>query len=389
MTATPRLTLLALTCAALTACSSSGGLLESDTIDYKSAKKSNSLEMPPDLVSPRQDERYAMPAGGTGAATWSDYHDERNAQSQRVGSEDVLVQVPDMHIERSGEQRWLVIEHADAAKLWPELRMFWEQLGFNIQTDRPDIGIMETDWAEDRAKIPQDFIRRTIGKVFDQAFSTGLRDRFRTRIEIDARAPTGTVNVYISHRGMEEVYADKNKDRTVWQPRPSDPELEAEMLRRLMIHLGIDKQKAADKLAASAGAAAGTAAPASPVQATLVAEDGQPPFLRIGLDFERAWRQVGVALDRSDFTVEDRNREEGLYYVRYIDTDQARAEKGFFAKLAFWRGDAPINSEFRVQLKSDGGDSARTIVRILNAQNQPESSETARRILSLLHEKLQ
>lgn len=387
MTATPRLTFLALACAALTACSS-GGLLESDTIDYKSAKKSNSLEMPPDLVGPRQDERYAMPAGSTGAATWSDYRDERNAQSQRVGSEDVLVQVPDMHIERSGEQRWLVIEHADAAKLWPELRIFWEQLGFNIQTDRPDIGILETDWAEDRAKIPQDFIRRTIGKVFDQAFSTGLRDRFRTRIEIDTRAAAGTVNVYVSHRGMEEVYADKNKDTTVWQPRPSDPELEAEMLRRLMIHLGVDKQKADDKLAASANSSgtASAAAPVAPVQATLVANDGQAPFLRIDLDFDRAWRQVGVALDRSDFTVEDRNREEGLYYVRYIDTDQARAEKGFFSKLAFWRGDAPINSEFRVQLKSDG---TRTIVRILNAQGQPETSETARRILTLLHEKLQ
>ena len=116
MTAIPRLTFLALACAALTACSS-GGLLESDTIDYKSAKKSNSLEMPPDLVGPRQDERYAMPAGSTGAATWSDYRDERNAQAQRVGSEDVLVQVPDMHIERSGEQRWLVIEHADPSRL--------------------------------------------------------------------------------------------------------------------------------------------------------------------------------------------------------------------------------------------------------------------------------
>ena len=36
-----------------------------------------------------------------------------------------------------------------------------------------------------------------------------------------------------------------------WQPRPPDPELEAEMLRRLMVRLGSDNQRAATSVAAA------------------------------------------------------------------------------------------------------------------------------------------
>lgn len=381
---TPRHTLIAAACCTLAACSS-GSLLESDTIDYQSAKKGSSLEVPPDLATPRQDERYALPGGNGASATWSDYRNARGEQNARLGNGDVLVQVPDMHIERSGDQRWLVLQGANAEKLWPELRIFWEQLGFVIQTDRPDIGVMETDWAEDRAKIPQDFIRKTIGKVFDQAFSTGLRDRFRTRLEPGQQPDT--LEIYISHRGMEEVYADKNKDTTIWQPRPTDPGLESEMLRRLMIYLGQDKQKAAESVAAaSAVPAASDAAAAPATDIRLVTTAGQPPYIHIGDSFDRAWRQTGVALDRSGFTVEDRNRDAGLYYIRYIDTDQARAEKGFFSKLAFWRSDREGNGNaYRILVKEISGASQ---VSVLNAEGKLESSDTARRILTVLTEKL-
>ena len=101
---------------------------------------------------------------------------------------------------------------------------------------------METDWAENRAMIPSGPIRNLLGKIIDSAYSTGERDKFRTRLERGS-AP-GTTEIYISHRGMVEVYTSKDESSTVWQPRPPDPELEAEFLGRLMLRFGVDDARA-------------------------------------------------------------------------------------------------------------------------------------------------
>ena len=86
---------------------------------------------------------------------------------------------------------------------------------------------METEWAENRAKLPQDLIRKTIGKLLDGMYSTGERDKFRTRLERNAQ---GGVEIYITHRGLQEIYPTKERDSTTWTVRPSDPDLEAELL---------------------------------------------------------------------------------------------------------------------------------------------------------------
>src|SRR6185369_154093 len=125
-------------------------------------------------------------------------------------------------------------------KVWPVVREFWIEKGFTIQRENPEAGIMETDWAEDRAKIPQDLLRRTIGRVFDGLYSTPTRDKFRTRLEKNA---DGSTEVYVSHRGMEEVYTSSADERTIWQPRPANPELEAEFLQLLALKFGYDDKK--------------------------------------------------------------------------------------------------------------------------------------------------
>jgi outer membrane protein assembly factor BamC len=256
---------------------------------------------------------------------------------------------------------------------------FWLETGFILNVERPEVGVMETDWAEDRAKIPQDFIRSALGKVLDGMFSTPVRDKFRTRLE--AGRDPNTVEIYISHRGMMEIYPNEAKDTTVWQPRPADPELEAEMLRRLMVRLGAAEERAA---------AIVKAAPTTE-RAALKAASGGKVLLSLEESFDRAWRRVGLALDRVGFTVEDRDRSKGIYFVRYVDPDadiQTKKSEGLLSKLAFWRSDEKAvakGGEYRLLVRGEGETS---VVSVMTREGGEDSSETARRILGLLQEQL-
>ena len=363
----------------LAGCSSS--LLESKRIDYKSgARQIAPLEIPPDLTAPTRDDRFAVPdVAPRGVATYSAYNADRAGQPAVSGAGEVMPTPESMRIERAGSQRWLVVP-GTADQLWPQVKDFWLELGFILNIDSPEIGVLETDWAEDRAKIPQDFIRSTLGKVLDGIFSTPERDKFRTRLEVGKES--GTVEIYISHRGMMEIYPTEAKDSTIWQPRPADPELEAEMLRRLMISLG------ADEVRAKAALSTAPAAERARVAATV---DGEVK-LQLDEPFDRAWRRVGLALDRIGFTVEDRDRAQGLYFVRYVDPDVDNRSKqggdGFLSKLAFWRSSDKVavsGGEYRLSVQGQGDASA---VTVLTREGGVDTSETAKRMLGLLQQEL-
>ena len=345
-------------------------LLDSDKLDYKSAVKGASLDVPPDLTQLSKDSRYVVTGGVTSASSY------QGAAATSAVSTTAPAVVGDVRIERSGDQRWLVINRP-ADKLWDPVREFWQESGFNLTTDQAAIGIMETDWAENRAKIPQDFIRSTIGKVFDGIYSTGERDKFRTRVELNAN---GGTEIYITHRGMQEVYSNQSKDSTVWQARPTDPELEAEFLRRLMVKLGVAQEQSKALVAASA---AGTA-PQAPARVTTV---NNVPVLQLNDGFDRAWRRVGLTLDRTGFTVEDRDRSQGLYFVRYIAPTGDKKEPGFFAKyLSFGSSNTAIAPlKYRVAVRSVGN---ATTVSVLNAAGAPETSADAQRILQVIADDL-
>ncbi|MBL8454226.1 MAG: outer membrane protein assembly factor BamC [Zoogloea sp.] len=366
----------------------SGSLLESKKIDYKSAAVAptrSTLEIPPDLTAPTADDRYAVPdINPKGTATFSAYNAERSGQAASGGAATPAVtrvapqSIDKMRVERSGSQRWLVVP-GTADKLWPQVREFWQENGFILNVDRPEIGVMETDWAENRAKIDNGIIRNTIGKVIDGLYSTPERDKFRTRLE--SAGESGFVEVFISHRGMMEIYPNEAKDRTVWQPRQADPELEAEFLQRLMIRLGADETRAKAQIAAVPQVEKAKLQNASGGAAVLQVEEG----------FDRAWRRVGLALDRVGFTVEDRDRSQGLYYVRYVDpeTDKKKGDdEGILSKLAFWRSNkTPVasGSQYRVYVK--GADSAST-VQVLTREGGTDTSESARKIMGLLFQQL-
>ncbi len=360
---------------ALASCSSLGTIeLPSKKIDYKSAGKLPPLDVPPDLTRPSADDRFAVPdVNPKGSATYSAYSKDRSGQAQ-TSTSTVLPQLSDARVERSGTQRWLVVK-GDPAAMWPVVKDFWQEIGFIVNVEIPEAGIMETDWAENRAKIPDGFIRNTLGKLLDAVYSTSERDKFRTRLERGAEP--GSTEIYISHRGMEEVYTTATKEQTKWQPRPPNPELEAEMLRRLMVRFGVQEERAKTQLVAT-----GTTVP----RATLSRGQGT---LSLNEQFDRAWRRVGLALDRVGFTVEDRDRSKGLYYVRYIDPEidnKTAEDKGWLSKFKFWgSSEKPKTEQFRVLVKdADSG----AEVNVLNKEGVREQSATATRILSLLYEQL-
>lgn len=359
----------------LAGCSST--MIESKKIDYKSAGKLPPLEVPPDLTSPNRDERYTVPdISPRGSATFSAYSSERTG-TRDAAAQEVLPQIEKMRVERSGSQRWLVVA-GTPDKIWPTLKEFWQELGFIVNLELPDAGIMETDWAENRAKLPQDMIRATLGRLLDQIYSTPERDKFRTRLEKGAEE--GTTEIYISHRGMYEVYANEGQDRTVWQPRPADPELEAEMLRRLMVRLGTEESRSKTMMAGEFK---------KEERAKLLRATGGAGSLQLLEAFDRSWRRVGLALDRVGFTVEDRDRAKGLYYVRYVDTeagDTKKTDGGFLSKLKFWDSGKPAaNQQFRILVQGDGGAST---VQILTREGGVDNSETAKKILGLLYDQL-
>lgn len=366
--------------AALAAASLSGcGMLESvvsgDKVDYRSgANKTAPLEVPPDLSAIARDPRY-LPQAGTVSAAAMQQPVARPANA--TGESVALQQLGDMRIVRAGDERWLVTS-ATPEQLWPKVRQFWVDRGFTIETENAEAGVIETGWAENRAKLPQDMIRSTLGKVLDGLYDTGTRDKFRTRLE---RGPNGT-EVYISHRGLEEVFVGRDRDgTTAWTARPSEPALEAEMLARLMVSLGVKEDTARATVAA--------ATPANPNAAPKARErtDQAGAALQVDDGFDRAWRRVGLALDRGGFTVEDRDRAQGIYFVRYVDAKQAaKDEPGFFSKLFGSKdNNASALNRYRIAVKADG---TGTLVTVLNNQGQPDKGANAQRIVSLLVDEL-
>ena len=354
----------------LAGCSTIRDAMEGERVDYKtSGAKGPSLDVPPDLTQLSRDTRYVVPGTAVSASSYQIGQPTQNVET-------AAVTVGDVRLERAGTQRWLVVNRP-ADKLWTPVHDFWLESGFLLTQDQQNLGIMETDWAENRAKLPQDFIRNALGKVFDSLYSTGERDKFRTRLE---RRPDGGTEIYISHRGMEEVITGgkgggTGGDSTVWQPRATDPGLEAEFLRRLMVKLGVTQEQSKALVAAGA----------TQQKTSRVAMVNSLPVVQIDEGFDRAWRRVGLALDRTGFTVEDRDRSQGTYFVRYVEPVTDKSEPGFFSKLFSGSKAAAQPLKYRITLKSQG---EQTAVSVLNAQGMPESSANAQRIVQVIADDL-
>lgn len=350
------LALLMATTLVMASCASYDKAVESQKVVYKKAEKRDvGLDVPPDLTAQQPDDQFSIPgdSGTTNDVTASSYYSQNNrAGAVAVSSQPVLVTTDDIKIEQVGNTRSLLLKNIPPEKLWPTLEGFWTKQGFELVTNDPKIGVMQTDWKENRAAIPMDGVRKVLGKFIDGIYSSNQRDRYLTRVE---RTSNGGSEVFITHRGMEETYTDKSQTELKWVPRKPDPELEAIMTNRLLVKLTGDEE-AAKKTGVE------TSKPLISVQK----DASKGPLIVLNEAFPEAWRRIGVGLDRSGFIVEDRDRENGTYYVRYAPDSAAGSDKepGFFGKL-FGQSNDSLTSGKRfqvlVQAKPDNTCTARFV----------------------------
>ena len=356
----------------LAGCESLTGIAPTKRIDYKSAATGPALELPPDLTTPRYDDRYQVNTAAGQAA----------ANANKGTRSEFLPTTPDAKLVRAGSERWLVVK-ATPEQAWNTTREFWQESGFVLAVEQPNIGVMETDFAENRADIPSDFFRRTLGKYLDVFYTTYKQDKYRTRIERGAEP--GTVEVFVAHRGMEQVPTAKIDNSSpaafAWAVMPPNPALEAEMLTRLMMKFGTPEP---------AARAAVVQAAIAPDKARVAKNPDGSFKLTVDDQFDRAWRRVGLALDRIGFTVVDRDRSRGVYFVRYGDPDSIAAKKnnqGFLEKLQFWKSDEKDKPD---QYQIVVAESAQTtsVVSVQDPGGAPDRTANSEKILGLLQEQL-
>ncbi|AQS52060.1 MAG TPA: outer membrane protein assembly factor BamC [Paenalcaligenes hominis] len=338
-----------------------------ESVDYKSTVSGDPLSIPPDLTQANRDARFQAPARG--AMSYSQYAESQAESNTVTQNSRVLPSADGIQVKRDGELRWLIVDQP-AEVIYPRVIEFWNEQGFTIQSDDPRAGLIATDWAENRSKIPDSWIRSLLGSVIDQVFDSGERERFRTRLErVD-----GKTEVYISHQHMYETPTTDGA-AFKWVHGKEDQGLNAVMLARLMVFLGTDLEQAQAQVKA---AEADTAEPLVQVQDT-----SNNRQLTLNEGFDRAWRRVGVAIDSAGFSVEDRDRSAGEYYIRYLDADSGEKieQPNIIGRLFRARNTAEAQ-RLRIRVQAQGA--ASTVVQVVDEQGQVLNTATAGRIINVL-----
>ncbi|HIU73747.1 MAG TPA: outer membrane protein assembly factor BamC [Candidatus Aphodousia faecipullorum] len=373
---------------ALSACSSLSDTFSQETIQYETSDSRAPLEIPPDMNSVPMSDRYSVPTRPQ--TVWaSQQQAEQNAEQGNSAPVSQVLPVGEVaQIMREGNNRWIHV-NLPPEQVWPIVQDFWNTVGLTLARQDASVGVMETNWAENRAKLPQDIIRATLGKVIDMVYSTGERDQYRARLE---RSETGGTDIYVTHRSMVEVVKNisGDNDTTVWQPGPTDPEMEAEMITRLSQRINAEfdphavaaskqeHQKQVEELAAYQ--------PTESISQLEQGADGVATSIFIKEGFERAWRRVALAIDRMGFTVEDRDRSRGFFLVRYLDEqyeEEQRSQQGFW-KNVFSR-DTPVEApQYVIYLQPIS--ETETRVHMLGPDGKADTTGVAPKILTLLSE---
>jgi outer membrane protein assembly factor BamC len=375
------------------------GTSSPNAINYKSDSRSKqaSLAVPPNLIEESGDQRSLPPQGGQASLS-----DLQQVQKVAPSAPTVIPPVSGMHVQRDGTERWLVIDNKSPEQVWPQIRRFWQEQGFLLVVDARDKGVMETDWNETHPQISDGLIRNTLSMATGNSYVAAERNKYRTRLEA---APNGGTYVFVSQKGMREALTGTNNDNSQWQAKPNDPALEGEYLKRLMSSLALaDARQASgqtgmsDAAMAASAASGPSAATSSSRAAQNVALAAQTPIkedvipeaasdqITLSEPYDRAWLRVGLALDRTNFTVDDRDRGRGIYFVRYVDPkDMTSAEQGFWNQVFHGKKEKlPKNYEVNVRALTE----TQTRVSIIDNKGNVDSSPQARQIMGLLDDQL-
>ncbi len=359
----------------LAGCGTPGGLAEGPR--YEDTPTTNeSLELPPNLIAPGTDRAFRVPdAPGERVSARELEQEPSRGQRPVTDSTAILPESPDVQLRRDGELRWLRVEAAPEA-LWPQLRQFWREQNLTLAQDEPAVGIMETEWAEDRAGIPiggaRGLLRRALGTVYD----AGTRDQYRLRVERD----NGATEIFISHRGAVER-GDEEGQGARWFIAGPDPEREAEMLNRLLVFLTEGETQAVAR--ADDADLEGTG------QVELVERDDRL-MLELRGEPDAVWRRLGFALDQSGLMVDEQDRRNGTFLVTYRpDIVDPEAERpGLFGRMFSTGRDeagSRMDERFQVRMIENGSDLR---IEALSIEGEPLSSSDQRFVLELVQPRL-
>jgi len=344
---------------AISACSTS----PTQKIDYRSSSSLSPLEIPPDLTKLPSDSSES-------ADTYSAYAAER--QTAKIGTSTLLPDFKNIQINRDGDIRWLRIK-ANKNELWADIKNFLGDIGLVIKSENPATGVIETDWAENRADFQE---KGFLGKLLAGFHDTGQRDKYRIRLEEDSQS--GWYDVYVAHQGLvEKVVASDESGfgQTSWVRRPSDPGLEAEMLRLLMVYLGVD-DKTANALMASGIRKA----------RAVLENDSQSgtSYILVKSSLIRTQRRLETTLDRLGAQTTSSEDDGKLVTFTYLLPEEEKINSsGFFSRL--FQGGKKKAGTYRIKLQSSGEE---TELRLVDKSGKPDTSSRAKELLGILFDKL-
>ncbi|MFM2345077.1 MAG: hypothetical protein RLZZ210_1690 [Pseudomonadota bacterium] len=350
-------------------CTSVNNLTEGDKINYKHGLSTTSpLEIPPQINKQEINASYVAPD----SQTFVKFIEQRNNQNK------VLSSVPDARIERDGQRRWLVV-NKPANEIWPKLEKFWSDLGFKLEYNSPETGIMETNWLENKANAPNDAFRQLLSKIIEFAFSSEKKDKFRTRIENN----NGVTEIYVTHQGVEEQFSDKSKDSTKFYKREAEPEIEAEILRKMMLSLGLNEQQA--NYLSQEFKKDDNKSTKTDKSATAIKTDALEKLV-FDNPTDIVWRAVGISLDRASFTMESKSLASLEYKVRYLDPEQFNKQPGFWARMTKGQKIEEFRKSkiYTVKIQTEQN---KSVVTVLDTNGQ-NNSEASKKILSVIQENL-
>lgn len=350
----------------VSACSTIDNLTSSkSSIKYQHNKTVKSLEFPPDLTAPEFDMAFVLPADGIARASTVG----NQSAAYTVGGRQISVLPKSTNIRSGGlgAVRWLDVD-ASAESLWPKIRDFWRSVGIAVKRDEPRIGIMETEWSENRAGLPMDWLRKSLGKIFQSSYDAGTRDRYRIRLE---KPSAQTTRIFLTHKGAEKMITDT---LTGWELRPANHELEAELLNRLKAFLQGDVGSAKGSLPTSD-------ANQTSSLVSLVTQEGQP-ILQVHDNYKRSWVLTGIMLDRMGLVAEKRNQAAGIYELKYQGDDEDTAKRGFFKRLFGGRKTLLVKGQDYQAHVQDAG--KLSVVRITDDEGKPLSKRLSLLVLSRL-----
>lgn len=338
---------------------------------YLDASVGGPLELPPDLTLVQSESNFELPEVFAG--------DDADARDRIP----VLAKVESLRVEGSENLYWLSVEEP-VDSLYRQVKNFWASEGYRLTLDEPVIGVMQTEWILKEVGTSQDK-RNWLERLFSKEDLSATQDQFRTRIE---RIQQGKSRIYVAHRGAEYNYVLDTSDRGLipdeddnnWRLRQPDPELEIEMLSRLMVYLGLQRVQVDQKMA--------NIKLFQPRAFLKLNADENSPFLIVKDPYQIAWNRIHHNLERMNFEIAESVYKSGLVdvvgiFVVNLDVEDSNKRGGLFSLSS---ASEPETRQIALILSEETHELTR--VEIEDIVGELDTSPEGSRFLNLLYQQI-